>query len=254
LKKYLPRLCLGAPLLAVWLWGKAAVAVTVDVTLEAEVAGSSDSSVNITLFQVDSVLAGVTTGGGSTLLDRDGFLEWTVSVDPDPLIQAVFTVSNSSTNTRTFDLTFGLPTALVGPVLKRGSLSADFADAGSDGVAGLEILGWDGLVDASPVLSLLSGSFACSGGPGCSGSIAPVSEGPLFDVASVSNAIGINLVFSLSGGDTATFDTVFEVVPAPVPVPAAVWLFGSGLIGLAGILRPAAAQSAPRVSRQRAWH
>lgn len=247
-------LWLGTPLIAVWLWGVPVSAATVDVTLEAAVAGSPDSSVNHTLFQVDDAFPGVTTAGGSIALDSAGFMEWTVAADPDPFIQAMFTVTNSSAVTQTFDLTFGLPTTLAGPVLKRGSLAANFADAGSDGAAALEIIDWKGLVDGTTVMTLFSGSFACSGGPGCSGSIAPVSEGPLFDAASVSNAIGINVVFSLTGGDTATFDTIFEVVSVPVPLPAAVWLFGSGLIGLAGVLRPAAAQSIRRSRRHRAWH
>ena len=34
-----------------------------------------------------------------------------------------------------------------------------------------------------------------------------------------------------------TFDVSANIVGSPVPVPAAVWLFGSGLIGLAGIAR-----------------
>jgi hypothetical protein len=37
-------------------------------------------------------------------------------------------------------------------------------------------------------------------------------------------------------GGAGFFDTVsFDV--APVPVPAAVWLFGSGLLGLVGVAR-----------------
>lgn len=241
MKNYPLRLWLGTPLAAVWLWGVSVSAATVDVTLEAAVAGSPASSVNLTLFQVDNALPGVTTAGGSVALGSAGLVEWTVSADPDPFIQAVFTVTNNTSVTRTFDLTVGLPTTVAGPVLKRGSLAADFADAGGDGSAALEILDWKGLIDGTTAMTLLSGSFACSGGPGCTGSLFPVSDGPLPDAVSVNDAIGINVVFSLTAGDTATFDTLFEVVPVAVPLPAAVWLLGSGLIGLAGMLRPAAA-------------
>ena len=42
--------------------------------------------------------------------------------------------------------------------------------------------------------------------------------------------IGFNANFSTTGPSS-------EVNPAAVPVPAAVWLFGSGLVGLAGVAR-----------------
>ena len=39
------------------------------------------------------------------------------------------------------------------------------------------------------------------------------------------------------GGDRDFNDIVVEVNVAPIPIPAAVWLFGSGLLGLIGIAR-----------------
>lgn len=38
-------------------------------------------------------------------------------------------------------------------------------------------------------------------------------------------------------GATATYQVSMWGSPAPVPVPAAVWLFGSGLVGLVGLAR-----------------
>ena len=50
------------------------------------------------------------------------------------------------------------------------------------------------------------------------------------------NSIFVNMLgFTVSTNSTMSFDVNFT--PAPVPVPAAVWLFGSGLIGLAGVAR-----------------
>jgi len=54
---------------------------------------------------------------------------------------------------------------------------------------------------------------------------------------------GFNISFSTSGtpsvGDAFTSNELFsgDVVNSPVPVPAAAWLFGSGLLGLVGIAR-----------------
>ena len=41
----------------------------------------------------------------------------------------------------------------------------------------------------------------------------------------------------LTPGATATYQVAMWGAPAPVPVPAAVWLFGSGLVGLVSLAR-----------------
>jgi len=212
-------------------WASSASAAIVAVTLDAAV---SDT---IVLGQVDTAVPGVVTFTGSSVLES-GSLVWTVNADPDPFIQANFSITNTTAVTQIFDFTFGLPImALPNPILKSGSLAAGFSDAGGSGGATLDVLNWDGLIDGAAGLELFSGSFSCGGGPGCNGSIAPVSAGPVNHPGGVNTDIGINVVFSLTAGDSATFDTRFEVLPVPVPVPAAVWLFGSGLIGLAGVAR-----------------
>ena len=43
--------------------------------------------------------------------------------------------------------------------------------------------------------------------------------------------------FGLNEGDGFSFNLIFGNAAAPVPLPAAVWLFGSGLLGLFGITR-----------------
>ena len=41
----------------------------------------------------------------------------------------------------------------------------------------------------------------------------------------------------LSGVDIETADFGFQILETPVPVPAAIWLFGSGLLGFLGVAR-----------------
>ena len=54
---------------------------------------------------------------------------------------------------------------------------------------------------------------------------------------SIDTDIGILIRFSLTSGDSVAFTSNFNVEPVVVPVPAAVWLFGSGLLGLFGVSR-----------------
>ena len=51
------------------------------------------------------------------------------------------------------------------------------------------------------------------------------------------NISDLNITISSNDNWIAVDDLKFTPVLAPVPVPAAVWLFGSGLLGLVGIAR-----------------
>lgn len=158
--------------------------------------------------------------------------EWDITVNPDPLISAMFAITNNTASTKHFDLLFTLPVGspFGTPAVKSGSLAAGFQDLNNSGSVTLSNIDWDGRIDGSDAMSLFSGDFSC-GGAGCIGSIFPVTGGP--DPSSgVNTSIGIHLAFDLTAGDKATFNTFFEVVP--VPVPAAVWLFGTG-VGLLSV-------------------
>jgi hypothetical protein len=167
---------------------------------------------------------------------------WNVTVDPDPLISATFGITNNTDITKHFDLLFTLP---VGspfgmPAQKSGSLGATFQDLNGNldlngNSVTLSNISWAGKIDGVDAMSLFSGDFSC-GGAGCIGSIFPVSDGPLSSTG-VNTNIGIHLSFDLTARDKATFTTSFEVVPTVVPIPAAVWLFGSGLLGLGAFIR-----------------
>ena len=161
---------------------------------------------------------------------------WGITVNPDPFIDASLTITNNTSITKHFDLLFTLP---VGSSFSSGqmsgSLTSSFKDFNSDGTASLNNIDWNGLIDGANAMSLFGGSFSC-GGPGCIFNIGTVSDGPLSS-GPVNTSIGTHLVFDLSAGDQASFTSHFEVVPTVVPVPAAVWLFGSGLFGLGALAR-----------------
>jgi len=161
--------------------------------------------------------------------------DWNLMVDPDPVIGGTFSITNMSSMTQTFSLLFNLP---VSPTFtdgyKSGSIGTTLTDSDGNGNAELSNMTWDGLIDGANAMNLLSGGTLCFGG-GCSATIFPVSDGPLFHSGDVNTSIGIAMSFDLTAGDTADFTTSFEV--NPVPVPAAIWLFGSGLLGLIGMAR-----------------
>lgn len=160
---------------------------------------------------------------------------WNLTADPDPFISGSFTVTNTSTMMQTFDITFGLP---ISPSFTNGymtgSLSGSYFDADNSGSATLNLNTWDGLIDGASQMSLFGFAGPCIG-TGCSVTLGEITDGPTLYSGDVNSTIGIHMNFSLSAGDTVTFDTLFDVTP--VPVPAAVWLFGSGLLGLVGVAR-----------------
>lgn len=102
-------------------------------------------------------------------------------------------------------------------------------EVGANQVGGHVLFNWGGNNDIDVVLVW---DVACAAGSCTYTSTDPVVTGPASEV----NPDGIRGVGMIDGpfvGFNANFD--FEV--AAVPVPAAVWLFGSGLLGLVGVAR-----------------
>ncbi len=172
---------------------------------------------------------------------------WDLWVNPDPFIFSQFTLRNLSSEDRTFSINALLP--IIGPgssSLYGGSIFVEANDSNADGslnfstVAGTPV--YSATIDGAEVLTLLDFTqTTICGGPGCSVSGPGVFDGlPGVVMAgdslpvgaslvgpAVQNTIGIDLLFSLSAGDSVTIDTYFEVTP--VPVPAALLLLSSGM-------------------------
>jgi hypothetical protein len=222
------------------LFSGAAHAGTVSPSLNGSVVVSEGSTTNASWIFNDTYIDngdGTFTYAGVNGNQTIWTFEWDITVNPDPLISAMFAITNNTASTQHFDILFTLPVGspFGTPAVKSGSLAAGFQDLNNSGSVTLSNIDWDGRIDGSDAMSLFSGDFSC-GGAGCSGNIFPVSDGPLSSTG-VNTSIGIHLAFDLTAGDKATFDTFFEVEPVVVPIPAAVWLFGSGLLGLAALAR-----------------
>jgi hypothetical protein len=115
----------------------------------------------------------------------------------------------------------------------------DFPDSTTDIGTGSTLL--SGTFDSATVIDVGSGTFEFQI---VGGSFTDTKNSVLlafYDLPDVLYAGGLNLSFSTGApmGNAFSSSTLYsgDVVNQPVPVPAAVWLFGSGLVGLASIAR-----------------
>ncbi len=169
---------------------------------------------------------------------------WDLTVDPDPVISGTLTFTNTTATTQNYSVLLtlatpasGLDHQMTGTVFAGTGVSDSTSD--DDDSAQLSNLAITGLIDGSDVMNIFAGGLSCGipiGSNGCSASLGADSvNGPALWTGGIGASIGIRLDFDLSAGDTASLITAFDV--QPVPVPAAIWLFGSGLLGLAGLAR-----------------
>jgi hypothetical protein len=167
-----------------------------------------------------------------------GEAQLSVDVTDAGLDQVLFTFHNSGPNDSSIaDVYFDDGTLL-------GIASIDNSDTGVDFATGASPPNLPGANNASPPFVTTAGLSADSNPPVQPNGVNPgeslgitfglQSGGSFADVlAELANGelrIGIHVQGYASGGSEG-------FVNNPVPVPAAVWLFGSGLIGLVGVAR-----------------
>lgn len=169
-------------------------------------------------------------------------LSWDVTAKQDPFIDGVFAVTNNHpTNTQTYTIIFTLP---IVPQILPSSLTGASVAATLTVNPGGGTLGHNGttalftaLIDGSPYDTLLpfDSSTTRVSGSGSAGDdefglvLAPPfvnQPGP-----AILSSIGIQITFTLTPGDSASFTSRFEVVPVPEPSIVA-FLLGGGLMAL----------------------
>jgi hypothetical protein len=145
----------------------------------------------------------------------------------------------------TFGFTFNLPIALSGQINASSSTSYSLTSGSSAG-AQIQGIGGNKVVTAYEVDTSVGGigsinkgvdvgdTFFFLGGPA-------VNNSPIYTASNTFTGnlaydlMTVKIDFSLSANSAVGISGFVE--QSPVPVPAAVWLFGSGLIGLIGIAR-----------------
>jgi hypothetical protein len=182
-------------------------------------------------------------GSGNSVNNWEGangldLSDWSLSMDSDPFVTNNFTITNTTASTQTYSLTTTLAIAPVIPNgLMRGSIGFTLTN-NTGGSATLSTSGasiYQGIIDGNVARTLWDSpttfTTASSTGAGIDFGF-PTREGA---PESIDSTIGVTIMLSLTAGDSASFTSGFDVIP--VPLPAAVWLFGSALLGLFGVAR-----------------
>ena len=197
----------------------------------------------------DGTIADVRVMGSQIMTNAQDVPIWDAQWDwlsnADPFVTNNFTITNNAAVTQNFIITSTIGIVPIAPAsLTSGSVGGSLTDNNTDATLAQMTSNTSGnaiytaLIDGAPYQTLLNHPFSLTvAGLGANANIGPASFGlpPNSQPGpAIANTIGIRMEFDLTPGDAVSFTSRFEVA---VPVPAAVWLFGSGLLGLAGIAR-----------------
>jgi len=162
-----------------------------------------------------------------------GYLEWDALIDPDPFINGTFAITNTSNETQTFTVNFTLDSSVqFAQSLMNGAFAGTLNDANGDGSASIGRTSgsagfYSAFIDGNLVRSLGGSAYSYSGAAFGSTQVGPESFDPTTGPA-LNTTIGLQFRFTLSAGDSVSFSSLFNVVPAP----GAVALLGAaGCIG-----------------------
>jgi uncharacterized protein (TIGR03382 family) len=152
-------------------------------------------------------------------------VDWLVTVDPDPLVDAQIGVTNTADVFQTFSLLMTLPVDAIIQATIDGSVSATVTNEfNTQEGAILRALTGDSIYKAfiddptgsgTPVARLMEDPFSLETDPipfdtrSATEDFGPELNGP------VNSSIEVMLVFELSPGDSATVNAYFQAVPGP---------------------------------------
>src|SRR5262249_11494282 len=140
----------------------------------------------------------------------------TLQFDSDPFVLNNILVTNTTASTQIFSVTVGLPTSpFAAPNQIKGNITTSVIEGGLDTATVASVPGnpiYKGQIDFNPVATLQNDPFSLTTSTPPAASAA---FGPTPNAVTVTSNIGIQLIFSLTPGDTASILSRFDVVPEP---------------------------------------
>jgi hypothetical protein len=181
------------------------------------------------------------SGGPIVLTSQDGLSSFTIGgmeFDPDPLLLIAASAINLSGAAVDYSFTFSTPLipALNGQVNTHSELGVTLTDGLGDGASVAPVAGQTHMLTAFDLYG--SGEAISKNvdiGTLSGAGFSSFSADSFFNCVQACVTQRAVLAFSLSSLDSVGFSG--RIVQTPVPLPAAAWMFGSGLLGLLGIVR-----------------
>lgn len=162
---------------------------------------------------------------------------WNVDSDADPFIQInSLSFTNTSSASQSFIVTLSGP---VSPSFNPANvidaqMGYDWATDTSGSITGIS---WQGTINGSTVSTIFGSNISTSGIP-LTGTVGPITDPSIpfaYNAGGPITSMGMIFSFNLGAGETIDFNARLEITP--VPVPPALALLASGLVGLIGVAR-----------------
>jgi hypothetical protein len=219
------------------LWAGPALAVPVQVYFSWGGGPTQNTTYNSTQLGETDNGDGTYSYDGSAVAGGGGWnLSWDVTVKEDPFIDGVFAVTNNTGSTQTYTIIFTLP---VSPAVTPssltgasaiGNLTVDPVNGGTLGHSAGTAM-FTALLDGVPYDTLLDNdAVTLAFGSGSTGAESFGLPGITQPGPAVLSTIGIQIKFTLTAGDSASFTSRLDVVPVPEPVSAL--LLAGGVVAL----------------------